>query len=141
MSLLEHTHETPAPPAEVWAVLLDLDGWTRWNTLTARAPQGIAVGSPLALGIRLGPLTIPASARFVRVEPERHLIWQGGVRGVFRAVHGFDLQPTASGGTRIRHHEDFAGLLHRPMLAVLGQRQRDVYGLVNRRLAAEAEAR
>lgn len=141
MTLLAHTLETDASPAAVWAVLMDVERWAEWNTLTARAPEGLAEGKPFALGIRLGRLTIPATATFIHVEPERHLVWRGGVPGVFRAVHGFDLEPTPSGGTRLRHHEDFSGLLHRPMLAALGQRQRGVYGWVNRRLAAEAETR
>ncbi|TNE90665.1 MAG: SRPBCC domain-containing protein [Deltaproteobacteria bacterium] len=141
MTLLEHTLETSATPAQVWAVLEEVTSWHAWNTLTAEAPDGLVVGGRLSLGIRIGGLTIPAKAVFTQVEPERFLVWKGGVPGLFRAVHGFDLSPTESGGTRIRHHETFGGALHRPMLLALGQRQRDIYGKINARLAKTAESR
>lgn len=141
MTLLEHTLTTSAAPASVWAVLEDAPRWGDWNTLLLVAPQGLALGAPLSLTIRLGRLQIPARAEVVAFESERSLVWAGGVSGLFHARHGFDLIPSADGGTTIRHHEAFGGLLHRPLLRALGDRQREVYGRVNKALAAAALAR
>lgn len=140
MTLIEHTLETTAPPEDVWAVLEATAQWPEWNTLTAAAPGGFEEGQAFKLGVIIGSRTLPVTATFVQVERERHLVWQGGVPGVFGARHGFDLTPLDSGGTRIRHHEDFRGLLHYPLLFVLGDRQVRTYEKVNKGLARAAEA-
>jgi hypothetical protein len=141
VTLLEDHLSTEASPAEVWEVLLDTARWGEWNTLLAEVPEGFETGAPLSLVIRLGGLHIPARARLIAVEPERQLVWKGGVPGLFRARHGFDLAPALDGGTVIRHHETFWGMLHRPLLRALGERQRQVYRRVNEGLAAAALSR
>lgn len=138
MRRYEHTHRVNASPAEVWAVLCDLAGWPRWNSIHGRAPEGLSAGAPLRLTLFVAGRSVPARAAICRYEPERALIWQGGVPGVFQAVHGFELQPDGD-GCRVTHHESFTGLLVPLGLALLGSEQDAMYGRVNAALARVVE--
>ena len=138
-TLIEDRFETEASVETVWRVLMDFDRWATWNTLAARAPAVAVAGAPLRLWLKtgVGPgIFLPA--RFDRVEPGRFLTWKGGVPGLFHARHGFDLEALEGGGTRIRHHETFSGMLHSPVVRALGDRQVRTYRRVNERLAAAA---
>ena len=139
MRLLEHTLQTTARPEQVWETLLQFETWHTWNVLSADAPNGAIVGSPLRLVIHLDSgWKIPARCRFVDVEPQRRLIWTGGPPGLFRAVHGFTLTPTPDGGCSIRHHESFRGLLVPALLGVHGRDPVQRYSTVNTNLARAA---
>ena len=138
MTRLEDTLEIGATPERLWSVLIDLPGWATWNTLRATAPEGLAAGRPIQLVLRVGRLQIPVRATLTCVSPAVAISWMGGVPGLFTATHGFDLSPTQRGGTLVRHHETFGGLLHRPLLAILGERQRRIYRAVNEGLARAA---
>lgn len=140
MSLLEHTITTTAPPSAVWAVLEDMAAWGEWNQMTVDRCAGFVEGGSVRFRLRVAR-DMPVTARFVQVQPERHLVWAGGVPLLFKARHGFDLEPTEDGGTRIRHHEDFGGLLHYPLLWAIRERQQETYRLVNEGLRDAAEAR
>ena len=135
-----HELTTDAPPEDLWSVLSDLSSWSSWNTLTGVAPDGVRVGGALRLRIALGPFRLPARARITEVAPNQRLTRAGGVPGLFTAVHGFELTPTQAGGTKIRHHEAFRGLLVGPVLALLGAGHADMYGRVNVGLADVALA-
>ena len=121
----------------MWACLTDLEGWRRWNTLAASAPDGLVEGGRLRLRIHLPRGgSIPATARLIAVRPERELRWQGGVPGLFHAVHGFALEPV-DGGTAVTHDERFRGLLVRPVLWGLGEAHAGQYERVNEGLARQ----
>ena len=46
----------------------------------------------------------------LEVEPCRTLVWGGGVPGVFRGEHRFDLAPGPDNITDLSHTERFSGL-------------------------------
>ncbi len=133
-----HELATNALPADLWSVLSDLSTWASWNTLTGVAPDGVQVGGLLRLRIAVGPFWLPARARITEVAANERLTWAGGVPGLFTATHGFELTPTQAGGTQVRHHEAFRGLLVRPVLALLGASHADMYRRVNVGLADAA---
>ena len=140
MATRNFSHEltTEASPEAVWRVLSDLPGWEAWNSLTGVASDGVRVGGVLWLRVAVGPFRLPARARFTEVVANQRLTWAGGLPGLFAATHGFELTPLQSGGTRIRHHEAFRGLLTGLMLALLGSEHADMYRRVNEGLAAVA---
>jgi hypothetical protein len=126
----------PASPDAVWAVLAELSGWARWNTVVPVDLAPLAPGSTLPLRLRVAGRTLVATTRVVACEPGRALAWRGGVPGLFTAVHGFDLLPSGD-GTTIVHHETFRGPFAPLFLALLGPGKEARYGEVNARLAAE----
>ena len=54
MSLkLEHRLGIQAPPEAIWAVIADIEGWSRWNPLYPRASGRLSIGSKLQLTLAL----------------------------------------------------------------------------------------
>jgi hypothetical protein len=76
------------------------------------------------------------------VEPARTFEWLGhlGVRGVFDGRHRFELHATPSGGTRVRHSEQFAGLLVRLLRKSLDTQTKSGFEGMNAALKTRAEA-
>jgi len=134
-----HTIEIAASPEDVWETLVDLEGWSEWNMLDARAPDGIAVGKTLKLGIKLGNARMPARATLSEVSPGIALTWRGGIPGVFHAIHGFDLS-SAEEGCKVIHHEIFRGAMVGVALRALGPDPASRYRIVNEGLKRVVES-
>ena len=97
----EHTAETTATPAAVWAVLVDLDHWAEWDTSLewVRLDGEPRVGSAVAMKpIGQDPVTtiITAIDEHLRYADET-------VFGEVTLRFSHTLHPTADGGTRVVH--------------------------------------
>jgi hypothetical protein len=107
--------EIDAPPDVVWSVLVDVDSWSSWNTVTHHEAGSLNLGDRPRL--RLDPPEGRAYAfrPTVTVREEcRRLEWIGrtGVPGVFDGRHRYELQPSHSPHrTRFIDAERFSGLL------------------------------
>ena len=97
-----------APPAKVWALLVNAPAWPRWDADIA----GVSVTEPLASGTRFdwkaGSRTIHSEVRFF--EPERHILWTGKVLTV-KAIHGWSIEPAPGGYTHVVTEESMDGPL------------------------------
>jgi hypothetical protein len=111
---IETVIDIDAPSARVWAILTDFDRMPSWN------PFIRAISGNLAPGARLSVVIAPpgkSGMRFaptvVSVVPERELRWLGRlyIPGVFDGEHYFLLESVGRDRTRLRHGEDFSGLL------------------------------
>lgn len=61
---------------EVWAVLVDFDGYPRWNPFTREVRTTLAVGETVRMRVDLGPFGILGQReRVCAVEPGRRLAW------------------------------------------------------------------
>lgn len=99
-----------ATPEAVWAAVTDFSGYAEWNPVLTHAEGDTRVGSTVHLRLRFG-LTVPLRCEVDTCEPGRRLRWFGGVAGMMRGYHYFDLQEAADGGTRLLHGESFSGIL------------------------------
>lgn len=111
-----------ATPEQVWAALLDLEAWPRWNRLVpegrATTARGVAVGERLSFQIRVSPRD--AERRVLRphrpvvrvVNPPRELVLEATVLGrwFLSMVHHFHVVPTQD-GCELRQSWDTSGLL------------------------------
>jgi hypothetical protein len=122
-----------APCDAVWAVLADLPGWSRWNTVSPVAPAALEVGARWTLALHARGATRHVTVRVVTLEPGRALAWRGGLPVLLDVVHGFELRPDGDGCV-ITHHEVFQGLLAPLVPRVVGAKHGDMYGAVNARL-------
>ncbi|MDX6664130.1 MAG: hypothetical protein QOG68_336 [Solirubrobacteraceae bacterium] len=139
---LKTSADIDASPDRVWEILADLPSYATWNPLITEAAGELATGERLELwlqpiagkGMRIKPTVTVA-------EPARELRWLGrlGVRGVFDGEHRFVLEPTAT-GTHLEHEERFTGVLVPFMARRLRARVLPAFELMNRALAARAEA-
>ena len=105
--------DVDATPAEVWAVLTDVDRYPEWNPFMRIAGR---VNEGARLHVELTPPE-GRSARFrptvVRVDPERELRWRGKLwlPGLFDGDHRFVVEDAGDGRTRVTHSESFFGAL------------------------------
>ena len=128
-----------APPQHVWDVLTDFAAWPEWSPTFEVRGDALAKGARLTVVARVvpgPPLVLPC--RIVRAEPGRALTWTGGIPGVLRAEHAFELTPEA-GGTLVHHWERFSGPLSVALapLRTTGERE---YSAINTRLAMRAKS-
>ena len=104
--------EIDAEPCEVFEVLADFDHYPDWNPYHIRVVGRPEVGSPLEVRVSRpdGKVVDVPHVRVLEVEPCRTLVWGGGVSGVFRGEHRFDLAPGPDDITELSHTERFSGL-------------------------------
>jgi uncharacterized protein YndB with AHSA1/START domain len=106
--------EIAAPPAKVWALLIDAGRWPMWDQDIAR----VSVTGPLALGTRFtwgeGSNTVHSEVQLF--EPGRRLAW---TRTAFtaKAIHAWVLRPSAGGGTVVTVDESMDGPLMAQMFS------------------------
>ena len=105
-----------APPADVWAVLTDLNRYPEWNPHIRAGAGRVAAGNRLTLRMQ------PTRGRAVTIRPlvltaEPGAAWRlrGGLPGIagrllFAGEHSFTLS-AADGGTHLVQRETFRGAL------------------------------
>lgn len=137
--------EIEAPPARVWAVLMDFPAYPDWNPFVRRITGSNTPGSRLQVTIQPeGGRAMSFGPEVLACVPEREFRWRGSllVRGVLDGEHAFVLAETAPGSCRLVHEEAFSGVLV-PLLMRGAMRSRTEAGFqaMNRALKARAEGR
>lgn len=142
MDRLSTSIEIDAPADTVWAVLVDFEGYPEWHPrmrITGRAEEGTRL--TVAPGPEAGrvPTFRPV---VVRVDPGRELRWLGHllVRGLFDGEHRFEIEPLDDDRSRLVQSERFAGLLVRPITALVGRETERGFRATNEALKARAES-
>jgi hypothetical protein len=119
--------EIGAPPARVWAVLVDTPRYPQWNPFIVALRGVLAAGQAIRFRFRIPPAPrLPGRATVLLAAPEAELRWAGRLLWpwLFRAEHYHRLAPLDGGRTRLAHGEIFSGLLAVlawPLLRVLAQ--------------------
>lgn len=140
MRVIRTEIEIAAPPAAVWTVLTDFDGYPEWNPFITSAEGTLAVGEVLTLCMVLDggkPQTFTPSVKAVQENAE--LRWFGALRWswLFNAEHRFALTAVGS-GTRVVHSEVFRGWLV-PLLRNTIDRTEQAFRALNSALRDRAE--
>lgn len=99
-----------APPSVVWSVLKDTAQWHTWNPTQPWLEGPLQQGGRARIAVGIGRWMARVPVTFATVSPEQALFWQGGLRPLLYARHGFSLS-AADGGTHVDHIEHFSGLL------------------------------
>jgi hypothetical protein len=107
-----HTEiEIAATPEQVWAVLADNGNYRVWNPYHVRVDGTLAEGETLDVELhKPDGSVVHIDPHVLAVVPHRRLDWGGGIDGVFKGVHTFELSATGNGCTRLVQRETFAGL-------------------------------
>lgn len=98
-----------APRGLVWAVLTDINGWSRWNPAVSHATLRGALAGGSEFSWSSG--RVPIRSTLQEVRPGEQIAWTGRAAGV-GAVHVWNLSDQA-GGTLVRTAESFDGLIAR----------------------------
>jgi hypothetical protein len=110
-----------ATPEAVWAVLVDGDRWTEWESGVVGLTGTIAPGERLSVVSSANPgRAFPVTV--TEFEPERRMVWSGGMPlGLFRGVRTFTLSPEGL-LTRLDVREEYSG----PMLPLIWRSMPDL---------------
>jgi hypothetical protein len=105
----------PADAERSWQVLTDFAKYPEWNPYVPRAEADFTPGATISFTIVDGNFTEPLDLRaeLGEIDPPEQFYWVGtlGIRGLHDTRHGFALQPLEGGKTRLRHFEEFRGIL------------------------------
>jgi len=112
MKTMSATIRIDAPPAAVWAILVDLARYPEWNPLFREASGQVAVGHRITLRT-----VRPTNGRMMTIKPKitvadpaTELTWVASLPGVITGEHRFALTPSG-GGTHLEQSETVRGLL------------------------------
>ena len=109
---IETAIEIRSPPCRVFAVLAEFARYPEWNPYHIRVTGIPEAGASLDIRVLRpdGKVVDVPHVRMLEVEPCRALVWGGGVSGLFRGEHRFDLSPGPAGVTLLSQSEHFSGL-------------------------------
>ena len=95
----------------IWALLLDLPNWARWNTTIDRTVGQIGRGARIQVFVKQSPgRAFPL--RVTELDAPHRMVWAGGMPlGLFKGTRVYELEPRAGGSTEFRMREGYTGLL------------------------------
>ena len=103
-----------APPDRVWSVFADNSRYADWNPYHVKVDGDLETGHKLHIDIRKPDGTrVSIRPHVMKIVENRELVWGGGIRGIFRGVHVFELEPVGDNCTRLVQQETFDGLFVR----------------------------
>ena len=121
MKSYEASADIKASPEQVWAVLTDAAGYSRWDSGVVRVEGTIAPGNTIKVFSSVSPnRAFPVKVSEFR--PVQTMRWSGGMPlGLFKGVRTFRLTPNG-GTTRFEMREEFTG----PMLPLIWRSMPDL---------------
>lgn len=103
----------PRPRAACFRDLSDFTTWKDWTPASFRPVRGpdreLRLGDRLVARLDVG-FHVPTSLRIDRLEQDRAIMWTGGVKGLLRAEHHFELYDEGE-GTRVVSRETWSGAI------------------------------
>jgi uncharacterized protein YndB with AHSA1/START domain len=103
--LAHHEIDIQAPVESVWAIHVDVNGWTSWNPdMTSAHLEGV-----LEPGVSFDweSYGFPVTSTVYEVDRHHRILW-GGTAGGITGVHEWLFTPTP-GGTHVTTNESFSG--------------------------------
>ena len=133
--------EIEAPVERVWEVLVDFARYGEWNPFTTSVDTDSAVGSPVDLHVRLGPLRVKQRERIEVVDPPHLLAWstKTGHRLLLSARREQRLEALGEARCRYVTTDAFAGPLTPLVVLLFGRLVRGGFNAMARALKERAE--
>jgi hypothetical protein len=105
--------EIDAPLARVWAILIDVDHYVRWNPFTPRVETTFEVGSPAILHVVMNPRHRRIQHEVITAFEARHRFAWSSIMplGLLRANHWQVVRELDRARTEYHTYETFEGLL------------------------------
>ncbi len=142
MTQLDTSVEIAATARRVWAILTDFAAYPQWNPFIVLIEGKPKSGAKLTLKLALpGKPVMTFKPRLKVVAPPRELRWVGQVLapGLLDGEHGFEIEALGPDRCRLRHVEDFSGVLVPLFIPALQQATRAGFGAMNQALKERAE--
>jgi uncharacterized protein YndB with AHSA1/START domain len=104
--------EIDAPPAEVWALVMDPERLGEWVSIHRKLYKHSAgaanVGSTMEQGMTLRGAHFKVKWELVQCDAPHHAEWRGKGPARSKAETEYRLQDNGNGGTRFHYRNDFA---------------------------------
>ena len=110
---IEHRIGVQAPREPVWAMILDLGGWSRWNPLYTQASGKVGFEEKLTLTVAI-PGEAPREIRPTVVDwtPNEQIIWRlSMLGGLIRSTRYIETETLENGNVIFSNGEIFEGRL------------------------------
>jgi uncharacterized protein YndB with AHSA1/START domain len=116
-----------ASPNAVWDILVDADGYRRWNPEITAIYGAIDLGEKITAHVHIGAGVIrKVGMRVTGFAPPSRMEWTGGLPfGLFVGRRTFTVTPRGN-GTEFRLHLEMSGPLSGPIGKSVGDRQPEV---------------
>lgn len=111
---MQHEVRIRAQPAEVWAVVADIEKYEEWNPFFIKAVGELRVDEKLEVTMQpVGKGKQTFKPRVLVVDEGKQLVWRGrlGIPGLFDGRHTFTIQRIDEETVLFKQHEKFSGLL------------------------------
>ena len=120
---MQNTVRIDAPPATVWAILIDFDERPEWDPYYREVRGELADGARLTVRASLNDKDriVTSRPRIVALEPGERLVWTNRffVLGLLDSRQEFRLTSPKAGVTQLHQTERFRGLLVTPLGGML----------------------
>jgi hypothetical protein len=129
-----------APPAKVWAVLMDFPEYRKWNPFITSIHGEATPGSQLQVNLCLSHNKIMRFDPIVQIVGDYDFSWRGKLYfdGLFDGDHHFKVE-AAESGCVFKHSERFSGILPALMGRAFFASLKDRFILMNQALKNRAE--
>lgn len=128
--------------SDVWSVLGDPDRFPEWNPLIKELKGDFRRGGRIHVVLDIpgeGLRTYDAILKGYEVEHEYIWEYDFPIPRLFTGKHKLIIDPAPGGGVRLRHEEEFRGLLVGPLTASYLEKKRRGFEAMNKALKARVE--
>jgi len=113
--VVEKSLEVEAPALAIWEEMMKVSSWPEWKPFMKKAGvsgyDSLTCGAKIKMSVMVGgSASVPLSATVIEFNRPERLVWEGGVKGLFHAVHSFDFKSMGD-KTRVTSREEFNGVL------------------------------
>lgn len=131
-----------APIGLIWDTLLNFDAYPNWNPFIKKIDGLPTIGSKLAVTIQPNGQKPMIFRPHVLTVSNYHFSWLGslGIKGIFDGEHNFKLLQESTNKVKLHHFENFSGILHKPILAMIRKSTQDGFDSMNLALKNLCEA-
>lgn len=130
-----------ASKEKVWEVLTDFEKYPQWNPFIIEVQGKAVAGSHLRNTMLNGESKMVFKPKVLKVEKNRYFDWLGSlfVKGLFDGHHQFELEEISSNQVKLKHSENFSGILSGMILKKIGSDTRQNFVRMNQALKQQAE--
>ena len=131
-----------APKEKVWNILTDFDAYPQWNPFILSVKGKAVKGERLTNTLRNGNKTVVFKPKVLNVVPNQYLGWLGslGIKGLFDGYHYFEIEALSPTQVKLKHGEEFSGLLSTAILKKIAEATRQNFIRMNQALKERAES-
>jgi hypothetical protein len=130
-----------APKEKVWDILTDFKNYKEWNPFIVNIDGELGVNNRLTNTMLNGNKTFVFKPKILKVLPNQYFDWLGSlfVKGIFDGHHYFEIEELPEGRVKLKHGENFSGILSSYILKKIGDETRNNFIKMNQAIKMTAE--